>query len=799
MAVTADHVIVELEAKLDKYNARISGAESHFDASMKRMGGSARRMEAVTSLAFKGAAAAIGAIGLVALGKQAVQTALDFRRIELAMAVSAGSAEAAGAEFAFLRDVAERLGLRFITLAESYTSLSAAARGTNLEGERTRDIFEAVTTAVVATGGSVQQAEGALLAIEQMISKGNVSAEELRGQLGERLPGAFQIAARAMNITTAELSKLLEKGDLAASDFLPRFADQLQRELPTSVQTADAAFQRFQTALDDIANSTADGFMSELYEATDDLTQILKDMESSGALEAFGDFLGDIVRLGGAAVQTLGGLIQKANQLQKSQLFYDIEYTQARNQQRFGVTQGIRQQGTDRLLALQFGTLDEFMSRAEPPEPPVVAGGGGGGGSGTGGDTKTDAQRKREAREAERRRVDALRREFEIKEEQLRADADILRANMGSVDNAETRAFLETQILDIQRIRERLENELAVKLGERTQAEADALEKKQEERAALERTALLEEERARKAEETFRLEDSRIRLGMELLGYEADNARTAAQRRAIELRILDLAFERERLELERLRDEAKSDTERQSAQEALDSLGARKAGARRGVMQRTQGPLEAYLDSLPKSAEEVNEAMEGVAANGLQSLTDGITDAIMGAKSLGDVFRNVANQIIADLIRIAVQKVVVNAIGSAIGLPGFAGGGSISVGGSGLPGFASGGSLFVRGNGGTDRNLLSINGKPVARVNQGERIDIVPQGKAISPISGPVTSRGVGAQPVAKVQLQLSGDLDAKIVEVAGPVAVEVVRASAPAIVGRAKVETIGELHRPRL
>ena len=77
-------------------------------------------------------------------------------------------------------------------------------------------------------GRSSADTQAALLAIQQIISKGKVSAEELRGQLGERLPGAFQIAAKAVGVTTAELDKLLKDGKLIADDFLPRFAQALK-------------------------------------------------------------------------------------------------------------------------------------------------------------------------------------------------------------------------------------------------------------------------------------------------------------------------------------------------------------------------------------------------------------------------------------------------------------------------------------------------------------------------------------------------------------------------------------------
>lgn len=47
-----------------------------------------------------------------------------------------------------------------------------------------------------------------------------------------------------------------------------------------------------------------------------------------------------------------------------------------------------------------------------------------------------------------------------------------------------------------------------------------------------------------------------------------------------------------------------------------------------------------------------------------------------------------------------------------------------------LPGFNSGGSMMIGGHGGIDKNILSINGTPAARVGRGERLDIIPANKA---------------------------------------------------------------------
>jgi len=84
----------------------------------------------------------------------------------------------------------------------------------------------------------VHARSGSVNATQQMISKGVISSEELRQQLGESLPGAFQIAARAMGVTTQELSKILEQGQVLSEDFLPKFAQQLSAETANGVAGA---------------------------------------------------------------------------------------------------------------------------------------------------------------------------------------------------------------------------------------------------------------------------------------------------------------------------------------------------------------------------------------------------------------------------------------------------------------------------------------------------------------------------------------------------------------------------------
>jgi tape measure domain-containing protein len=189
------------------------------------------------------------ATGLVV--KAFIDANVEAEKFERAMVLLKGSTEAAGKEFQYIAGVSNTLGISLFESADAFVSLTAATKGTSLEGQATRDIFEAVAKAMAALGKSSADTEGALLAVSQMVSKGTVSMEELRGQLGERLPGAFQTAAKAMGLTTQELDALVSSGKLTATEFLPKFAQALKDTFGDTsfVDGYAASFARLQNSV----------------------------------------------------------------------------------------------------------------------------------------------------------------------------------------------------------------------------------------------------------------------------------------------------------------------------------------------------------------------------------------------------------------------------------------------------------------------------------------------------------------------------------------------------------------------
>lgn len=256
--------------QLDSYNAKTRVAAettTEWTGSLTKIGAGVAGVAAVAATVGVAAKAMFDA----SVNAERLRTMLDF---------STGGNSAK--EIEYLRGVTFRLGLEFNSTAKAYGQFQAAAKGTALEGDKARAVFESVAKASAVMGLSAADTNGVLLALQQMISKGTVQAEELRGQLGERLPGAFQIAAKAMGVTTSELGKMLEQGQVIADDFLPKFGAALEKNLGGAAEKAaerlDAAVNRFDAAWEKLKQKAGDSGVSKAI--SQELSAISRDLDA---------------------------------------------------------------------------------------------------------------------------------------------------------------------------------------------------------------------------------------------------------------------------------------------------------------------------------------------------------------------------------------------------------------------------------------------------------------------------------------------------------------------------------------
>jgi tape measure domain-containing protein len=190
------------------------------------------------------AGAAIGAqVGIMrqSLGTMASFTAeIDKQRIALRNVV--GSQEQYNSSLQFIDQASRRLAIPQDQLNKQFTQLSASVIGAGGNVDAAKIAFNGIAAGIRGTGGSLADMQSAMLATSQVFSKGKVSAEELRQQIGERLPGAFTLFAQSIGKTPQELDKMLEKGEVGLNDFMT-FVQALSQRYGSSAAEIAASSQ----------------------------------------------------------------------------------------------------------------------------------------------------------------------------------------------------------------------------------------------------------------------------------------------------------------------------------------------------------------------------------------------------------------------------------------------------------------------------------------------------------------------------------------------------------------------------
>jgi tape measure domain-containing protein len=202
------------------------------------------------------------AYGALELSQKFIDANVQLETLRRSLSLINGSTQVAAQQIDFLRATADRSGQSFGELSKSFVNFSASARTSGLSLELTNEVFAAISNAAGQLGLSTDKAGLQLQALAQIANKGKVSLEELQGQLGESLPGALNITARGLGITTAELVKLTEQGDLLAEDFFPAFARSLREtfgEGEKQITGFAATWNRLKNLITETATTFGDG------------------------------------------------------------------------------------------------------------------------------------------------------------------------------------------------------------------------------------------------------------------------------------------------------------------------------------------------------------------------------------------------------------------------------------------------------------------------------------------------------------------------------------------------------------
>ena len=210
-------------------------------------------------------AAALGAggIGLSNLVTKFIEVAKSTNRVTTALKNVSGSMAVFADNQRYLLDLAKKYGLEINALTGNYAKFTAAASISGMSMQEQRKIFESLSRAATAFGMSADDSNGVFLALSQMMSKGKISSEELRLQMGERLPIALQAMAKAAGTSVAGLDRLMKEGKLLSADayysrcLKAKFADALNEMIPNvDTDNLETSLNRLQNVFTKLVNET---------------------------------------------------------------------------------------------------------------------------------------------------------------------------------------------------------------------------------------------------------------------------------------------------------------------------------------------------------------------------------------------------------------------------------------------------------------------------------------------------------------------------------------------------------------
>ncbi|EPD5641472.1 tape measure protein [Escherichia coli] len=198
----------------------------------------------------------------------------------------------------FVKNLSSSTGVDQIETLSSFAKFSAGA------GDMNTDQKESLFSNVIGTsrlmGLNTEEINGILKAFEQMASKGKIQAEELRGQLGDRMAGAFQLFARSLGMTTEELDKAMKDGKVLSKDVLPKVSAEMGRMIDKAGGW-EKIINSTQTQLGRLSNSwnnnlalMFDGSQEGLTDFTRSLTNLLGSL--GGTSKSLGESLGDLMK-----------------------------------------------------------------------------------------------------------------------------------------------------------------------------------------------------------------------------------------------------------------------------------------------------------------------------------------------------------------------------------------------------------------------------------------------------------------------------------------------------------------------
>ncbi len=254
--------------------------------------------------------AAIAALGAAFGTREIVQSIMEYEKFTNTLRTVSATSGEFQRNLQYLTNEADRIGFSVGEVGNSFARLSLAMKGAGFTGDETRTSFTQLSEAARNFGLSSADTMGVIRALEQSMSKGKFMAEEVRLQLGDRLPiamAALDKAVTKVDGRQADLNKRFEEGSLDVKRYGTEFIRQINlmsggsEALSRTSNSISASFGRLGTQFTLFSNAIGEGGLNNaVITFSNSLAETMKTLREIGATEAIGAAfaaLGDVILL----------------------------------------------------------------------------------------------------------------------------------------------------------------------------------------------------------------------------------------------------------------------------------------------------------------------------------------------------------------------------------------------------------------------------------------------------------------------------------------------------------------------
>lgn len=207
---------------------------------MERFGNSSRSalgfMQRLRGQIIALTSAYFGLNGAIQVFKQAIESGQEGMVLKIRTEVLADNWKTSADDLeAYFRGTAERMGLVLSDVIQDASKLFVAAKENGFDVKEAQYVYEQFAGLGQLMGADAETQKGITKALSDMFSKGTIQAEELKGQLGDRLPQALALFSKATGKSNAELLKMMENGELTA-EYILKAAKVIETQYGTQME-----------------------------------------------------------------------------------------------------------------------------------------------------------------------------------------------------------------------------------------------------------------------------------------------------------------------------------------------------------------------------------------------------------------------------------------------------------------------------------------------------------------------------------------------------------------------------------